>query len=389
MKQFIVCQLLAVLFGMTLPLASAQQNQSLQQLTQEIELLKSKVSELEKQLQIVENVEKMELQAQLAEAKAKHADANAKLINTEFGKFKRELRIDNEERMRSWSYWLFGILSFIAVASGTAVWFSLKSLIADRVEKSLDGFKKGLKELDILKNQLGVLEKEHTVSILQDLRGWFLQDEHGHPEPVKALREETLLEILTDGRYDDANLDLQLRYKAVEILAARKSSRLVSPTLEILNSVVDSDSHIDFQTENSLCGFINSLARIHTPESYQGLKRFLNRLLTESPKHKDSFLMATVLAFGRAAIELNMRDSVSILKSAMPHLQDPGYEDLSKLVEYFDRFNDSAGIKEILTKHVTSGMPEVKRQCLDALEKYDPEFAANWRAQHTTDDAES
>ena len=71
--------------------------------------------------------------------------------------------------MRSWSYWLFGILSFIAVASGTAVWFSLKSLIADRVEKSLDGFKKGLKELDILKNQLGVLEKEHTVSILQDL----------------------------------------------------------------------------------------------------------------------------------------------------------------------------------------------------------------------------
>ena len=26
----------------------------------------------------------------------------------------------------------------------------------------------------------------------------------------KALREETLLEILTDGRYDDANLDLQL-----------------------------------------------------------------------------------------------------------------------------------------------------------------------------------
>ena len=166
MKQFIVCQLLAVLFGMTLPLASAQQNQSLQQLTQEIELLKSKVSELEKQLQIVENVEKMELQAQLAEAKVKHADANAKLINTEFGKFKRELRIDNEERMRSWSYWLFGILSFIAVASGTAVWFSLKSLIADRVEKSLDGFKKGLKELDILKNQLGVFGKRtYSVNI--------------------------------------------------------------------------------------------------------------------------------------------------------------------------------------------------------------------------------
>ena len=389
MKQFIVCQLLAVLFGMTLPLASAQQNQSLQQLTQEIELLKSKVSELEKQLQIVENVEKMELQAQLAEA-------NTKLLNAEFVKFKRELKDSNDEWLRTWSYWFLGVIGFFALillGVSAVFWSWLNSranqLIADEVRKHLNGFKEALTDLNILKNQLGVLEKEHTVSILQDLRGWFLQDEHGHPEPVKALREETLLEILTDGRYDDANLDLQLRYKAVEILAARKSSRLVSPALEILNSVVDSDSHIDFQTENSLCGFINSLARIHTPESYQGLKRFLNRLLTESPKHKDTFLMETVLAFGWAAIELNIRDSVSILKSAMPHLQHPGYEDLSKLVEYFDRFNDSAGIKEILTKHVTSGMPEVKRQCLDALEKYDPEFAANWRAQHTTDDAES
>ena len=99
--------------------------------------------------------------------------------------------------------------------------------------------------------------------------------------------------------------------------------------------------------------------------------------------------METVLAFGCAAIELNMRGSVSILRSAMPHLQHSGYEDLSILVEYFDRFSDSAGIKEILTKHVTSGMPEVERQCLDALEKYDSEFVEEWRAQHTTDDEES
>ena len=39
---------------------------------------KKRVSKLEKQLQTVENVEKLDLQAQLAEA-------NAKLIDTEFG----------------------------------------------------------------------------------------------------------------------------------------------------------------------------------------------------------------------------------------------------------------------------------------------------------------
>ena len=79
---------------------------------------------------------------------------------------------------------------------------------------------------------------------------------HRHPEPIKALREEALLDVLRDGRYDDEDRDLELRYKSAEILSARKYPRLVSPVLELLNSVIDSDSDFDFETEQNLKGFV-------------------------------------------------------------------------------------------------------------------------------------
>ena len=323
--------------GVIPSLLPAQQNQTPQQLAQEIKALKSKVSELEEQLKIVENVEKMELQAQLAEANAKLADANAKLVNTEFGKFKRELRLDNEERMERWSHWFFGILAFIAAISGAAIWFSLKSLISDRVEKNLNGFKEGLEEVGTLKNEIGVLknqqrvlEREHTTATLEDFFYDSLWYEKNHPEQIKGLREEALLDVFGDkGRIQE------IRYKAMEVLIARKSPRSVPPILELINSVLDSGADLDVKIESILRNFINFLGQIHTSAAHQGLRKFLNRLLTESPKHKDSFLMETVLAFGCAAIELNMRDSVSILRSAMPHLQHSGYEDLSILVRIF------------------------------------------------------
>ena len=168
MKQFIAYLSFGAFLGMMPPPLFAQQNQSPQQLVQEIELLKHKVSELEKQLRTVENVEKIELQAQLAEANAKFADANAKLVNTQFDKFKLDLRVDNDDRMRAWSYWFFGILGIIVVISGTAVWFSLKLLITNSVEKNLDGFKEAVDQQDTIKSQLRVFEKDRVASILKD-----------------------------------------------------------------------------------------------------------------------------------------------------------------------------------------------------------------------------
>ena len=49
MQKFIACLLLVALLGMISPLLSAQQNQSSQQSDPEIEALKKRVSELEKQ----------------------------------------------------------------------------------------------------------------------------------------------------------------------------------------------------------------------------------------------------------------------------------------------------------------------------------------------------
>ena len=61
MRIFIICLLLGTLVGVTPPPVSAQQNQTPHQSAQEIEDLKKRVSVLEKQLQVMENVDKMEL----------------------------------------------------------------------------------------------------------------------------------------------------------------------------------------------------------------------------------------------------------------------------------------------------------------------------------------
>ena len=84
MRKFIACLLLGALLGMIPRLLPAQQNQSAQRSNTGIEALKKRVSELEKQLQTVENADKMDLQAKLAEA-------NAKLADAEFGKFEEEV----------------------------------------------------------------------------------------------------------------------------------------------------------------------------------------------------------------------------------------------------------------------------------------------------------
>ena len=358
---------------MTLSMVSAQEEQSPQHLAREIETLKQRVSELEKQLQTVENVEKLELQAKLAEA-------NAKLANVQFDKFKLDLRVDNDDRMRAWSYWFFGILGIFVVISGAAIGFLLKTLIANSVEKNLDGFKEGVNQVELMKNQLGVFEKTYTISTLEDFINNTLVDERSHFEQIKGLREEPLLDIFDDDERNEA-----IRYKAAEVLVARKSPRLIPPMLRFLNSVVDSESHIDFDKERDLQDFTNFFAFIPTHETYEGLTKFLNRLLNENLKHKDLFLTWTVLSLGWVSVKLDMRDAVSILKKALPHLQDSQLDnkDLIQLAGHFDKFNEAAGIKEILTSHVASGRSEVEEKCLELLKKYDPKFVREWHVRKT------
>ena len=373
MKQFIPYLLLGALLGVIPPPVPAQQNQSSQHTTQEIQVLKNRISELEKQLQTVENVEKLELQAKLAEA-------NAKLLDSEFANLERELRDSHNEWLIKWSIFVLTLLT----AVGAALWSWLKSrtnqLIENQVEKNLDGFKEAVDQVGLMKNQLGVLEKKYTISTLEDFINDTLVDERSHFEQIKGLREEPLVDIFDDEEKNEA-----IRYKAAEVLVARKSPRLVSPMLRFLNSVVDSESHIDFDKKRVLRAFINFFAYIYTQETYEGLTKFLYRLLNENPRHKDLFLTWTVLSLGWVSVRLDKRDAVSILKEAIPHLEGTQLEnkDLIQLARHFDRFNEAAGIKEILTNHVASGRSDVEEKCLELMGKYDRDFVQEWGVRRT------
>ena len=157
-----MCLILGSLFGETSLPVSAQQNQTSQQLAQEIEVLKSKVFELEKQFQAVENVEKMELQAKLAEA-------NTKLLNAELAKFEQDLRDSNNKWLIGWILFFLAILSAVGIIVLREFRTSADKLITNEVEKNLNGFKDSLNELGILKNQLQLLEKEHAASTLESI----------------------------------------------------------------------------------------------------------------------------------------------------------------------------------------------------------------------------
>ena len=54
---------------------------------------------------------------------------------------------------------------------------------------------------------------------------------------------------------------------------------------------------------------------------------------------------------------------------------------LKDLVEYFAKFQEHEGIKEILTNGLTDNLPDVETRCLQLLEKHDPDFVRKWKAQ--------
>ncbi len=377
MKAFIAC----LLFGMIVPLSFAQQNQNLPKPDSEIDTLKNRISILENQLQAVENVEKMELAAKLS-------DANAKLANAEFGKFERELRDSNDQWLRNWSLLLLAILSAI----GAALWFWFKSitnqLIADEVEKNLSGFKEAVGQVNILQDQIRILEKEHTASVLES--SVHAPDTEGrlYSETVKALPDDGLLDLI-----GDKTRGLDFRYKAAEVLFVKKNPKLVSPVLELLNSIVDAD--VNWDDDDDLewrsSRLVNFLGELHTQETYEGLTKFLNRLLTEDRKYKDLFLTWTVFSLARVSVELNKGDFVSVLRGTVTDLKVLYYQEdgLKVLAEYFHKFNEPGGVKEILTNGLTDEMLDVETQCLGLLQKHDPDFVTEWKARKAAANTET
>ena len=250
MKKFITCLLLGALLGMIPPPLPAQQNQN-----QEMEALKKRVSELEKRLQTVENIEKLDLQAKLA-------DANAKLANAEFGKFERELRDSNRNWLIGWGVFFLAIVAVV----GGILWFYLKTktnqLIADEVEKNLNGFKAAVNEQNVIKNELRKLQKAHAVVLLRDSRHYITVGgddrwtDAPSPEDIKEIPEDILLEI-----FEDEKCPMKVRVLTVYHLFNRESPQLVSPLLEFLNLAIDSDSNMSVSIVDDLCEWVNLLGK--------------------------------------------------------------------------------------------------------------------------------
>ena len=340
----------------------------------------------------------MELAAKLLDAQAKLADANAKLINAEFGKLERELSDSNHKWLIGWIVFFLTVLAVVE----TPLWLLLKSgvnriitnlksnadqLIADEVEKSLSGFEAAVAQVNILKDQIRILEKEHAASELENYMGHYRSGDP-YPQQIEALSEQALLDVLSDEtRY------LVLRCEAAEVLTNRKFTLLVSPVLKLLNSVIDPDFDWEqnFGTQYYMRDLVSFLGYIGTSEAYEGLKKFLDRLLTENPEDKGLVLTPTVFSLADVSGELNREDSISMLKKAIPFFRVLSEEDhdLKNLAEYFDRLNEPEGIKEILTNGLTDGMPDVETRCLELLEKHDLKFVEEWRAEKIANNAEN
>ena len=226
-----------------------------------------------------------------------------------------------------------------------------------------------------MKNQRSDPEEKHEIALLEDaIRRSYLQQLE-----LLGLEKEDILEILG---FNDETYPLATRDGNAKTLTNSKSARLLSPALMFLNSVADLnlDSEKNSFTTYYLLQLVNFIGRIHTEESYQGLTKFLNRLLTYNLNLKHLFLTQTVFSLAEVSVALGRRDAIAILKSAISHLRNPDHN-LSVLAGYFDKLNGPEGIKEILIHHAANRMPDVETQCLELLQKHDPNFVKEWEAQ--------
>ena len=102
-------------------------------------------------------------------------------------------------------------------------------------------------------------------------------------------------------------------------------------------------------------------------------------------------MIQTAVSLARVGGELNKRDSIAIIRKAIPDLEVFSQDEqaLKDLVACFDTFNEPEGIKDILTNGIADMMPEVETQCLGLLQKHDPDFVKEWRAQKETANTQS
>ena len=238
--------------------------------------------------------------------------------------------------------------------------------------------------MDPLKNQIRVIKKENAILVLRSGHVNYTPDPtRSYPQKINVLPEETLLEV-----FCDETCELIIRSYAAKVLTHRQFTRLLSPLLKLLNSLLDSvvDKEWDLTTQSCMTELINCLEYIPVRETYEGLTKFLNRLLsTKDSGERNSLLTGTVSSLANVILKLDKRDSVPELRKAIPYLQEYGggfyWEDI--LAGHFDRIKDPEAIKEFLI-HVTDRQYvdlALEKRLLNLLEKHEPKFVKEWQAQ--------
>ena len=136
---------------------------------------------------------------------------------------------------------------------------------------------------------------------------------------------------------------------------------------------------------------VNFIGQTQMQEAYQELEKFLDRLLTNNPEYKKLFLTGTIFSLAHLGIELDIKDSIDMLREVIPDLKEIEQDEIEliTLAKYFDKFKEHEGIKEILTNGLTEGMPDVETRCLELLPKRYSNFVKEWKAQKETTNTES
>ena len=367
MKTKIVFLLFIALLGVALSISIAQQNQNVPITDKDFEALKKRISELEGKLQTVENVEKMELVAKLAEAQVK-------LTNADIEKLKLELKDANQTWLTRWVFIILGILS----AGGIALWYRLMSkvddLIVNGIEKRLDGFKNAMNKVETMSEELRLVQKHYVVSVIEDIIR-IPSDKNYNQDKLRTVPEQALIDV-----FCDRDTALKVKSEATKHLGKSDTAKIeecIGPGLDFLNLVVNTDRYpnVDSEIQDRLRDIVKFIGQIKTQDAYVGLKHFLSRLPNERQKLKDIFLTSTVYTLAYIGSELDNGDSVSMIRNSIPDLDviSNDEEALKNLVGYFDKFNVPEGIKELLEHHGTAMNSDVKETCLNLLEKYDPE----------------
>ena len=241
-----------------------------------------------------------------------------------------------------------------------------------------EAFRELKKAWELMRDRLREREKHHAAFVLEFLKNDRIIYEYGCPPQIDALSEQALLDVFADEASS-----LTVKYRAALILLElKKCTRFVPIYMEFLNFIVNAELDMeDLDTYLEVEHFELLFFDLTTIGAYEEVKDFVNYLLTENPRHKNLFMYLAVMSLIDLSLGLNREDAIPILKSIISSIEDFSSCTLIGMAEYFEKFKDVAGIKAILTKHLTDETPDVETKCLALLQKHDPEFVKKWNAE--------